>query len=324
MTRATMANAATRSPLAAARCAGRRLATAALLPPLAPSRPVQPAAGLRLPAAPRRGRPLVQRAAARSDGLDEILAKYGSSGGGGGDSRAPLVKVAPPRGASGGMGNGLFAVLILNFGLFAASNLLHVPALSASVLALNHWKPQWWQVSPLVSLPRLASCIPAQSRLVTCRRAAHLAARPQFVTATFMHANWQHLSSNAFALLVFGRMVEEEEGAFGLWATYLLAGVGGTLASYLSAPHTHTVSLGASGAVFGLFMVRALRGAWRAPSACRTRLRLCACTRGCCSQCLIPLMHRALASRPRGRTHPADASPPLRAWPPTTHPRRSR
>ncbi len=77
----------------------------------------------------------------------------------------------------------------------------------------------------------------------------------QFVTATFMHANWQHLSSNAFALLVFGRMVEEEEGALGVWLTYLLAGVGGTLASYLTSPHTHTISLGASGAVFGLFMV---------------------------------------------------------------------
>ena len=50
-------------------------------------------------------------------------------------------------------------------------------------------------------------------------------------------------------------MVEEEEGAFGLWLTYLLAGVGGTVASYLTSPHTHTISLGASGAVFGLFMV---------------------------------------------------------------------
>lgn len=80
----------------------------------------------------------------------------------------------------------------------------------------------------------------------------------QFVTATFMHANWAHLSSNAFALLTFGRMVEEEEGAFGLWATYLLAGVGGTVASYLTSPHSRTVSLGASGAVFGLFMVSAM------------------------------------------------------------------
>lgn len=117
------------------------------------------------------------------------------------------------------MGNGLFLVLLLNFGLFIGANLMHMPALSA--LALDHWRPQWWQ----------------------------------FITATFTHANWQHLSSNAFSLLVFGRMVEEEEGALGLWLTYLLAGVGGTVASYLTSPHTHTISLGASGAVFGLFMV---------------------------------------------------------------------
>ena len=49
--------------------------------------------------------------------------------------------------------------------------------------------------------------------------------------------------------------VEEEEGAFGVWLTYLLSGVGGTVASYLTSPHTHTISLGASGAVFGLFVV---------------------------------------------------------------------
>lgn len=53
-------------------------------------------------------------------------------------------------------------------------------------------------------------------------------------------------------------MVEEEEGVFGLWATYLLAGVGGCIASYLTSPHTHTTSLGASGAVFGCFMVGVL------------------------------------------------------------------
>lgn len=44
----------------------------------------------------------------------------------------------------------------------------------------------------------------------------------------------------------------------GVWATYLLCGLGGCLASYFSAPHTHTVSLGASAAVFGLFAVAVL------------------------------------------------------------------
>lgn len=63
---------------------------------------------------------------------------------------------------------------------------------------------------------------------------------------------------NSFSLLVFGRMVEEEEGAFGVWMTYLVCGIGGSLASYLTAAHTNTVSLGASSAVFGLFVVGVL------------------------------------------------------------------
>jgi hypothetical protein len=68
----------------------------------------------------------------------------------------------------------------------------------------------------------------------------------------------QHLVGNAFSLLVFGRMVEEEEGALGVWATYLVCGVCGTAASYFSAAGAHAASLGASSAVFGLFVVGVL------------------------------------------------------------------
>lgn len=38
----------------------------------------------------------------------------------------------------------LFAILSINFLLFAGANLLHMPALAG--LALNHMHPQWWQV----------------------------------------------------------------------------------------------------------------------------------------------------------------------------------
>lgn len=118
--------------------------------------------------------------------------------------------------------NGVFALLLSNFGVHIAATSF-LPGLPA-MLALSHLKPAWWQ----------------------------------FITAAFVHANWDHLFGNAFSLLVFGRMVEEEEGAFGLWVTYLVCGVAGNVASYLSSPHSATVSLGASSAVFGLFAVGVL------------------------------------------------------------------
>lgn len=60
------------------------------------------------------------------------------------------------------------------------------------MLYLNHQAPQWWQ----------------------------------FLTCTFCHASWQHLSSNIFFLYIFGKAVEEEEGAFGVWFSYLVTGCG--------------------------------------------------------------------------------------------------
>jgi len=112
--------------------------------------------------------------------------------------------------------------LLINFAVHIAATSF-APGLAAT-LALSHLVPRWWQ----------------------------------FVTAAFVHASWDHLFGNAFSLLVFGRMVEEEEGAFGLWATYVVCGIAGNVASYLSAPHTATVSLGASSSVFGLFAVGVL------------------------------------------------------------------
>lgn len=88
--------------------------------------------------------------------------------------------------------------------------------------------------------------------------------------------------------------MEEEEGALGLWLTYLLAGVGGTAASYLMAPHTHTLSLGASGAVFGLFMVRgrgaALPGSWW---RLRRSGRVSACVQPTAARRPAPLLRRS-------------------------------
>lgn len=42
------------------------------------------------------------------------------------------------------MGNGLFIILALNFAAFLGANVLQLPALGG--LALDHWRPHWWQV----------------------------------------------------------------------------------------------------------------------------------------------------------------------------------
>ncbi|RZC43694.1 hypothetical protein C5167_036644 [Papaver somniferum] len=52
-------------------------------------------------------------------------------------------------------------------------------------------------------------------------------------------------------------LVEEEEGNFALWTSYILTGVGANLVSWLVLPR-NTVSLGASGAVVGLFDISVL------------------------------------------------------------------
>mmetsp|Transcript_31486 Transcript_31486/g.61835 ORF Transcript_31486/g.61835 Transcript_31486/m.61835 type:complete len:288 (+) Transcript_31486:70-933(+) len=80
---------------------------------------------------------------------------------------------------------------------------------------------------------------------------------PQMVTSLFCHANYRHLSANLFGLYVFGRAFEEEAGSFGLLTAYFVCGVFANLASFVL-QSGRIVSLGASGAVFGLFVAATL------------------------------------------------------------------
>lgn len=69
-------------------------------------------------------------------------------------------------------------------------------------------------------------------------------------TSMFVHAGLMHLVFNCLALLEIGGVVERRLGAWRMLAIYLLAGLGG---SYASARwHGLTVSVGASGAIFGV------------------------------------------------------------------------
>lgn len=119
------------------------------------------------------------------------------------------------------MVNGIFWIILLNIGLFVADHIFQVRAIKT--LYLYHYRPAWFQ----------------------------------FVTAAFCHANWNHLSSNLFFLYIFGKLVEEEEGGFALWLSYIFTGAGANLVSWLVLPR-NAVSVGASGAVFGLFAISVL------------------------------------------------------------------
>ncbi len=72
----------------------------------------------------------------------------------------------------------------------------------------------------------------------------------RLVTVTLVHGGLFHLLMNMYALFIIGPLAEALYGRATFVAIYLLAAVGGSVASYLFLPNP---SVGASGAVFGLF-----------------------------------------------------------------------
>ncbi len=77
----------------------------------------------------------------------------------------------------------------------------------------------------------------------------------RLLTATFIHENLTHILFNMAALVIMGPTIEEALGRNRFLALYLLAGLGGSVLSFLFGP-VHVFGLGASGAIFGIF------GAW--------------------------------------------------------------
>ncbi|EIJ43567.1 putative membrane protein [Beggiatoa alba B18LD] len=116
--------------------------------------------------------------------------------------------------------NGVFTLIIINLGFYILDHILQLPL---ERLYLNHHHPEWYQ----------------------------------FVTSLFCHASWQHLSGNLFFLYLFGKLIEEQEGASGVVISYLICGIGANIMSWLL-QSGYFSSLGASGAVFGLFSVSVL------------------------------------------------------------------
>ena len=74
----------------------------------------------------------------------------------------------------------------------------------------------------------------------------------QLLTSTFMHVQVWHIAGNMLALYVLGPQVEAVLGRVRFLAVYLLSGLAGSATAYwLSSPDGY--SLGASGAIYGLF-----------------------------------------------------------------------
>ena len=72
----------------------------------------------------------------------------------------------------------------------------------------------------------------------------------QLFTAMFIHADLLHLFGNMFFLLIFGLRAEELFSTTEYFLIYLLSGLAGNLLTLL---WPEVVSVGASGAIFGMF-----------------------------------------------------------------------
>lgn len=73
----------------------------------------------------------------------------------------------------------------------------------------------------------------------------------RLLTSVFLHGSWLHLLFNMYVLYVLGPPLERLLGHVRFLALYLIAGLGGAVASFTFST-INTVSVGASGAIFGL------------------------------------------------------------------------
>lgn len=77
----------------------------------------------------------------------------------------------------------------------------------------------------------------------------------RLITHMFLHAGSDHLFNNMFMLAVVGYNIEKEYGSFKYLISYFVCGIGGAVLSgmYDMKYYEYAVSVGASGAVMGIF-----------------------------------------------------------------------
>lgn len=89
----------------------------------------------------------------------------------------------------------------------------------------------------------------------------------RLVTANYLHGGILHLVFNSMALATLGPLIEEAFGARRLFAIYTVSGIAGFLASAWFRPQS--LSIGASGAIYGLLGFAVVYGRWRAGAGAR-------------------------------------------------------
>jgi Uncharacterized membrane protein (homolog of Drosophila rhomboid) len=76
----------------------------------------------------------------------------------------------------------------------------------------------------------------------------------RYLTSIFLHAGWEHMLFNAFAILVFAPPLERLIGHVRYAVFYLLAGIlGNVYSAAVNLGGDERIAVGASGAVYGVF-----------------------------------------------------------------------
>lgn len=79
----------------------------------------------------------------------------------------------------------------------------------------------------------------------------------QFISSIFLHANFSHISGNMFFAFFFGKLIEEKIGVNKFYLLFIFTGIVTNVIEYFLS-NGNIYSMGASGAVFGLFSVSLL------------------------------------------------------------------
>jgi membrane associated rhomboid family serine protease len=80
----------------------------------------------------------------------------------------------------------------------------------------------------------------------------------QFATYMFLHGSVFHIFFNMLTLFMFGNELERYWGTPRFLNYYFITGIGAGICSWVVAPHSFSVVIGASGAIYGLLLAYGL------------------------------------------------------------------